>query len=157
ADRGAGPVVGRDLQPGPRGPAVGAQPRGAVVPCSRGPCSRVPCSRGHRAGDHRGVTARGDVRDARHMFAGAAQAELRGGRPLPAPPATSVAGWPSAAWPPPGEWTGARCQLAPASAETRNCWRTTPSLVCEPVVTIVLPTATMRLMTWKTPRCCCPG
>src|SRR5437588_772322 len=68
ADRGPGPVVGRDLQPGPRGPAVGAQPRGAVGPCSRG----------HRAGDHRGVTARGDVRDAPHGLAGPGQAQLRG-------------------------------------------------------------------------------
>ena len=35
--------------------------------------------------------------------------------------ASNVAGWPSSACPPPGEWTGARCQLAPALAETRNC------------------------------------
>ena len=48
--------------------------------------------------------------------------------------------------------TGASCQLAPAFVETRNCWRTTPSLVCEPIVTIVLPAATTRLMVWKTPR-----
>ena len=44
----------------------------------------------------------------------------------------------------------------PPSEETKNCWRTTPSLVCEPVVTIVSPESTMRWMVWKTPRCGCP-
>ena len=75
----------------------------------------------------------------------------------PGPPASSEAWYPSGAWPPPGACTGASRQVAPPLVDTKNCWRTRPSLVCEPIVTIVFPEATMRLMVWKTPRCCCPG
>src|SRR5580704_15504981 len=75
------------------------------------------------------------------------------------PPASRAAGYPSGAWTfgPPAAYTGARRQEAPPLAETKNCWRTTPSLVWEPIVTMVFPEATMRFTVWKTPRCCCPG
>ena len=63
---------------------------------------------------------------------------------------------PTGGSPPPGNWTGARCQVAPPSEDTKNCWRATPLLVSEPVVTIVLPHAAIRSIVWKTPRCCCP-
>ena len=53
--------------------------------------------------------------------------------------------------------SGARRQVLPPSDETKNCWRTRPSLVCEPRATIVPPEATTRLRVWKTPRCCWPG
>src|ERR1700685_3484105 len=70
----------------------------------------------------------------------------------PGPPASSVAGCRRAAWPPLRVRTGARCQLAPPLTETKNCWRTRPPLVCEPIVTMVWPEATTRLMVWNTPR-----
>src|SRR5580692_5030158 len=76
------------------------------------------------------------------------------------PPASRAAGCPSGAWtpwPPPGALTGARRQEAPPLTDTKNCWRTTPSLVWEPIVTMVFPEATTRFTVWKTPRCCCPG
>src|SRR5580658_4176872 len=78
----------------------------------------------------------------------------------PGPPASSGAGCPRGGWtpvPPAMVRTGASCQLAPALDEVKNCWRTTPSLTCEPDATMVLPEATMRLIVWKTPRCCCPA
>src|ERR1700722_19801506 len=78
----------------------------------------------------------------------------------PGPPASRAAGYPSGAWtfcPLPAAYSGARRQVAPPLAETKNCCRTTPSLVCEPIVTMVFPEATMRFTVWKTPRCCCPG
>src|SRR5580704_18481554 len=75
----------------------------------------------------------------------------------PGPPASSVAACPRAAWPPPGAWTGARRQLAPPLTETKNCWRTSPPLVCEPIVTMVWHEATTRLTVWNTPRSCWPG
>src|ERR1700691_4891426 len=65
----------------------------------------------------------------------------------PGPPASSAAECPSGGWtplPPVRVWTGASCQLAPASDEVKNCWRTTPPLTCEPIAPIVLPEARMR-------------
>src|SRR5580692_9574798 len=56
-----------------------------------------------------------------------------------------------------GALTGARRQEAPPLTDTKNCWRTTPSLVWEPIGTMVFPEATTRFTVWKTPRCCCPG
>ena len=73
------------------------------------------------------------------------------------PPASRVAAYPSGGWPPPGRRTGASRHDAPPSAEAKNCWRTTPSLTCAPVVKIVLPQAAIRLMVWNTPRPCSPG
>ena len=68
-----------------------------------------------------------------------------------------VAWYPGGGWLPPGAWTRAGCQDAPPLADTKNCWRAMPSPGCPPVVTIVLPKPTMRLIVWKTPRSCCPG
>ena len=73
------------------------------------------------------------------------------------PPAILTASCPSGGWPPPGSWTGASRQVCPASVDTKNCWRTALPVFCEPVVTIVLPEATMRSIRWKTPRASWPG
>src|ERR1700759_1681377 len=55
----------------------------------------------------------------------------------PGPPASRAAGEPSAACPPPGAGVGPPRQEAPPSADTKNCCRTTPSLACEPMATMV--------------------
>ncbi len=39
------------------------------------------------------------------------------------PAASRVAAYPRRAWPPPGARTAASFQVAPPSAETKNCWR----------------------------------
>src|ERR1700683_4447638 len=57
--------------------------------------------------------------------------------PPPGPPARRAAGYPGGAGtfcPLPAVYSGARRQVAPPLAETKNCCLTTPSLVWVPIV-----------------------